>query len=178
MLLLNAPHRPNSTLKIIKAQLTFHVDYHDIRLSQSVSFWIYRIITCAVIFRFGLQLLYNDGAWKIWSKTFWRVVKVHFLSTFWVFHIVMYLPWTVYWIAYVSNLLVNRHMDKQNEVLMEAYRSMLHELQKLQVGIFPLHTQSLSWVLRFSITSPAANILLYSWLYSPINLGNGYSSYC
>ncbi|TKY49893.1 hypothetical protein E2542_SST27342 [Spatholobus suberectus] len=25
------------------------------------------------------------------------------------------------------------HMDKQNEVLMEAYRSMLHELQKLQV---------------------------------------------
>jgi hypothetical protein len=169
MLLLNAPHRPNSTLKIIKVQLAFHVDYlqfqHDIRLSQSVSFWIYRIITCAVIFRFGLQLLYNDGAWKIWSKTFWRVVKVHFLSTFWVFHIVMYLPWTVYWIAYVSNLLVNRHMDKQNEVLMEAYRSMLHELQKLQVGIFPLHTQSLSWVLGFSITSP-------------INLGNGYSSYC
>jgi hypothetical protein len=165
MLLLNAPHRPNSTLKIIKAQLTFHVDYHDIRLSQSVSFWIYRIITCAVIFRFGLQLLYNDGAWKIWSKTFRRVVKVHFLSTFWVFHNVMYLPWTVYWTAYVSNLLVNRHMDKQNEVLMEAYRSMLHELQKLQVGIFPLHTQSLSWVLGFSITSP-------------INLGNGYSSYC
>ncbi|KAK2375410.1 hypothetical protein QL285_076301 [Trifolium repens] len=26
-----------------------------------------------------------------------------------------------------------KHMDKQNEVLMEAYRSMLHELQKLQV---------------------------------------------
>ncbi|KAL5065771.1 hypothetical protein RYX36_027508, partial [Vicia faba] len=25
------------------------------------------------------------------------------------------------------------HMDKQNEVLMETYRSMLHELQKLQV---------------------------------------------
>ncbi|PNX79550.1 hypothetical protein L195_g035536, partial [Trifolium pratense] len=25
-----------------------------------------------------------------------------------------------------------KHMDKQNEVLMEAYRSMLHELQKLQ----------------------------------------------
>jgi hypothetical protein len=124
MLLLNAPHRPNSTLKIIKVQLAFHVDYlqfqHDIRLSQSVSFWIYRIITCAVIFRFGLQLLYNDGAWKIWSKTFRRVVKVHFLSTFWVFHNVMYLPWTVYWTAYVSNLLVNRHMDKQNEVLMEA----------------------------------------------------------
>ncbi|XP_050890383.1 uncharacterized protein LOC127095784 isoform X3 [Lathyrus oleraceus] len=26
-----------------------------------------------------------------------------------------------------------KHMDKQNEVLMETYRSMLHELQKLQV---------------------------------------------
>nr|XP_027191494.1 uncharacterized protein LOC101509967 isoform X2 [Cicer arietinum] len=26
-----------------------------------------------------------------------------------------------------------KHMDKQNEVLMEAYRSMLHEMQKLQV---------------------------------------------
>ncbi|PNY15124.1 hypothetical protein L195_g011814 [Trifolium pratense] len=26
-----------------------------------------------------------------------------------------------------------KHMDKQNEVLMDAYRSMLHELQKLQV---------------------------------------------
>ncbi|CAJ2678602.1 unnamed protein product [Trifolium pratense] len=26
-----------------------------------------------------------------------------------------------------------KHMDKQNEILMEAYRSMLHELQKLQV---------------------------------------------
>ncbi|XP_027333001.1 uncharacterized protein LOC113847889 isoform X2 [Abrus precatorius] len=26
-----------------------------------------------------------------------------------------------------------KHMDKQNEVLMESYRSMLHELQKLQV---------------------------------------------
>jgi len=32
--------------------------------------------------------------------------------------------------------MANRHMDKQNEVLMEAYRSMLHELQKLQVVIF------------------------------------------
>ncbi|MED6130644.1 hypothetical protein PIB30_002760 [Stylosanthes scabra] len=26
-----------------------------------------------------------------------------------------------------------KHLDKQNEVLMEAYRSMLHESQKLQV---------------------------------------------
>ncbi|XP_020208484.1 uncharacterized protein LOC109793425 [Cajanus cajan] len=26
-----------------------------------------------------------------------------------------------------------KHMDRQNEVLMEAYRSMLHELQKLQI---------------------------------------------
>ncbi|RHN62414.1 hypothetical protein MtrunA17_Chr4g0047151 [Medicago truncatula] len=26
-----------------------------------------------------------------------------------------------------------KHMDKQNEVLMDAYRSMLHELQTLQV---------------------------------------------
>ncbi|GAU42906.1 hypothetical protein TSUD_86440 [Trifolium subterraneum] len=26
-----------------------------------------------------------------------------------------------------------KHMDKKNEILMEAYRSMLHELQKLQV---------------------------------------------
>ncbi|XP_020966459.1 cleavage stimulation factor subunit 50-like isoform X3 [Arachis ipaensis] len=33
--------------------------------------------------------------------------------------------------TYSSELL--KHMDKQNEILMEAYRSMLHESQKLQV---------------------------------------------
>lgn len=32
-----------------------------------------------------------------------------------------------------SMFLLNRHMDSQNEVLMEAYRSMFHELRKLQV---------------------------------------------
>ncbi|KAK7327866.1 hypothetical protein VNO77_21959 [Canavalia gladiata] len=34
-------------------------------------------------------------------------------------------------------IIVNRHMDKQNEVLMETYRSMLNELQKLQVLTVP-----------------------------------------
>ncbi|KAK7302803.1 hypothetical protein RJT34_13699 [Clitoria ternatea] len=29
-----------------------------------------------------------------------------------------------------------KHMDKQNEVLMDAYRSMFHELRKLQVLTF------------------------------------------
>ncbi|KAL1341261.1 hypothetical protein AAHE18_09G074600 [Arachis hypogaea] len=33
--------------------------------------------------------------------------------------------------TYFAELL--KHMDKQNEILMEAYRSMLHESQKLQV---------------------------------------------
>ncbi|KAL4356406.1 hypothetical protein AHAS_Ahas09G0083500 [Arachis hypogaea] len=32
--------------------------------------------------------------------------------------------------TYFAELL--KHMDKQNEILMEAYRSMLHESQKLQ----------------------------------------------
>ena len=37
-----------------------------------------------------------------------------------------------------SMFLLNRHMDSQNEVLMEAYRSMFHELRKLQV-FTPVH---------------------------------------
>ncbi|KAL1298848.1 hypothetical protein AAHE18_18G062600 [Arachis hypogaea] len=36
--------------------------------------------------------------------------------------------------TYSSELL--KHMDKQNEILMEAYRSMLHESQKLQLDKF------------------------------------------
>ncbi|KAK7411790.1 hypothetical protein VNO78_03229 [Psophocarpus tetragonolobus] len=34
---------------------------------------------------------------------------------------------------YHSMFLLNRHMDRQNEVLMEAYRSMFNELRKLQI---------------------------------------------
>lgn len=44
-----------------------------------------------------------------------------------------------FWIDSISMFLVNRHMDKQNEVLIEAHRSMLHQLQKLQVVIFCLN---------------------------------------
>lgn len=53
-----------------------------------------------------------------------------------------------------------KHMDKQHEVLTEAHRSMLHELQKLQVLTFPLNSPILILVLwACSVTSPALYIL-------------------
>lgn len=53
-------------------------------------------------------------------------------------------------------------MDKQNEVLMEAYRSMLHELQKLQVVIFSPNHSILSLGIGFcSLTVLDVYILPY-----------------
>ncbi|KAL2656022.1 hypothetical protein AAZV13_04G098100 [Glycine max] len=59
----------------------------------------------------------------------WGVIEVHFFNPMLrFFFCLLYLNCSSY-----SMFLLNRHMDRQNEVLMQAYRSMFHELRKLQV---------------------------------------------
>lgn len=55
-----------------------------------------------------------------------------------LFTISIVLLLTVLELLFILWFYFNRHIDRQNEVLMEAYRSMFHELRKLQVFTSPL----------------------------------------